>query len=175
MKIYVIRHGHTELNKKGIINSPLEELTEEGIDQAKIAISLLPKTIKHIYCSSLIRTKQTAEILNKALNVPITFHEELREVDFGVLTGTPFLEEYNAKHKALNYDWRPSGECMQDVKIRVLKILKEIKKENGDGEVLIITHGGIVRLLYFLESGKILDKLENPSFLHSFDLNKILK
>ncbi len=121
MKIYTVMHGHTELNKKKIINTP-----QEGIEQAKLASLLLPKTIKTTYSSPFIRTKQTAEILNKSLNVPITFHEELQEVNFGVLTGTSFLEEYNDKHKNLNYDWKPSGESVEQVKTRILKILKEI-------------------------------------------------
>lgn len=175
MKVYVIRHGQTELNKKGIINGHKDDpLAPEGIEQAKMAAPLLPKSIKHIYVSSLERAKQTAGLLNEVLGVPMTFHDELREVNFGVLNGTPFLDEYKKKHKMLDYDWRPSGESFDDVKTRVLKILNQIKNENGDGEALIVAHGGIIRMLHFLEFGEPLNEIENAS-LHSFDLNKIIK
>ncbi len=90
MEIFVIRHGQTELNKKGLINGHLDDaLTQEGVEQAKNAASSLPKNIKHIYSSSLGRARQTAEIINETLKVPLTFHDELKEVNFGILNGTP--------------------------------------------------------------------------------------
>ncbi|TSC82047.1 MAG: putative phosphoglycerate mutase [Parcubacteria group bacterium Gr01-1014_20] len=175
MKIFVIRHGQTELNKKGIINGHIDDvLAPEGIEQAKNAAPFLPKTIKHIYSSSLARAKETAKILNETLNVPVTFHDELREVNFGILNGTPFLDEHKKRHKMLNYDWRPSGESFEEVKTRVLKFLEKIKENDGDEEALLVAHGGIIRLLHFLEFGKPLDEIENTS-LHGFDLDKILK
>ena len=175
MKIYAIRHGLTDLNKKGLINGYTDSILEpEGIEQARMAAPLLPKTIKHIYSSSLGRTKHTAELLNESLNVPITFHDELKEVNFGVLEGTPFLDEFKKKHRSQQYDWRPSGESFDEVKKRVLKILKKIKSENGDREALIVAHGGIVRLMHFLEFGEPLEEVDNAS-LHSFDLDKIFK
>ena len=175
MKIFVIRHGQTELNKKGIINGHIDDpLAPEGIEQAKNASQFLPKTIKHIYSSSLGRAKQTAEILNKSLNVPLTFHDELKEVNFGVLNGTPFLDEWKKRHKMLDYDWRPSGENFDDFKTRVLGLLKTIKENNRSEEVLIVGHGGIIRPLHFLEFGEPLNEIENTS-LHSFDLDKIIK
>lgn len=175
MKIYIIRHGHIELNKKGLINGHIgDTLTPEGIEQAKTAAQFLPKTIKHIYSSSLQRAKQTAEILNQTLQVPLTFHDELKEVSFGILEGTPYLEEHNKRHMAQNYDWRPSGESFEDVKKRTLKILKFIKSQSGDGEALIVAHGGTIRIMHLLESGGLLNEIDNAS-LHSFDLDKILK
>ena len=175
MKIFVIRHGQTELNKKGIINGHIDDtLASEGIEQAKNASQFLPKSIKHIYSSSLGRAKQTAQILNETLNVPLTFRDELKEVNFGILNGTPFLDEYKKRHKMLDYDWRPSGENLEDFKTRVLGLLKKIKEENKSEEVLIVGHGGIIRLLHFLEFDEYLNEIANTS-LHSFDLDEILK
>lgn len=175
MKIYVIRHGQTELNIKGLINGQIgDKLTAEGMEQAKNAAKSLPGTIKHIYSSPLNRAKQTAEILNADLNLPVTFHDELMEVNFGQLQGTPYLDKYKEKHLSLTYDWGPTGENVEQVKTRVLKVLREIQNESGDGEALIVAHGGIVYLLHFLESGEIADAAGNAS-LHSFDLDKILK
>jgi len=175
MKIYAIRHGLTDLNKKGLINGYTDSILQlEGIQQAKMAAQFLPETIKHIYSSSLSRTKQTAEILNEKLKVPITLHDELKEVNFGVLEGTPFLEEFKKKHRSQNYDWSPSGESFEDVKKRVLKILREIRDKSSDGEALIVTHGGIIRLMNLLQFGMPLDEVDNAS-LHSFDLDKILE
>jgi len=175
MKIYVVRHGQTELNKKGIFNGQIDEgLSSEGIEQAKKAKSLLPSNIKHIYSSSLKRTRETAEILNSELNIPISFHDELREVNAGSINGQPFEGELEIKHKSLHYDWRPhGGESVEDVKNRLLKILDEIRLNKKEGEILIVAHGGIIRLLHFLGDGTMLDTIGNAS-IQIFDLDKIL-
>ena len=173
MKIYAIRHGQTKLNVRGIINGAIDdELTAEGIKQAEVAAQSLPHTLKHMYVSSLGRAKQTANILNANLHLPITYSDDLREVDFGDFNGTPFLKAYHEKHMALNYDWGPSGENVQDVISRTLRILKVIKREYGDGEALIVGHGGTIRTLYFLEHGKPMGEIENAS-LFEFDIDTI--
>ncbi len=177
MKIYAIRHGLTELNKKGIFNGHIdEELSPEGIHKAKIIAPSIPKSIKHIYSSSQKRAKQTAEIINSELNIPISFHDELIELSMGTFDGQIFTEERKIIHKSLQYDWRPyGGESIEDVKNRVLKILKEIQllPINKDGEILIVTSGGIIRLLHFLETGMLLGDIGNVSLL-TFDLDKII-
>lgn len=173
MKIYAIRHGQTKLNVQGIINGDIDdELTEQGIEQAETAAQTLPKSIKHMYVSSLGRARQTADILNAKLNLPITYSDDLREVDFGELNGTPFLKEYQDRHKALDYDWGPSGENVANVLTRTLRILQEIKQNNGDGEALIVGHGGTIRTLYYLERGTPMGDIENAS-LFEFDLDTI--
>ncbi len=176
MKIYVIRHGFTEFNRKSIINGHLDDdLAPEGIEQAEIASGSLPGTIRHIYCSPLKRTRHTAEILNSNLKAPITFHPELMEVDFGELNGQPFTDERKAIHKSQKYDWRPhKGESVADVKGRLLKLLRDIRPNiKSDGAALLVTHGGIMRLMYLLETGVLMDEVQNAA-LHSFDIDKIL-
>lgn len=162
------------LNQQGLINGFLDDtLTEEGMTQAREAAELMPQTIKHIYSSSLGRAKETAEIINEKLGVGLTFHDELKEVNFGDLQGTPYLDEYRERHIHLDYDWRPTGECVEDVKKRVLSVLKEISMKSGDEEALIVAHGGIIRMLYFLELNELVENIPNAS-IHSFDLDKIL-
>jgi broad specificity phosphatase PhoE len=175
MKIYAVRHGLTDLNIKGIINGgdTPDFLVPEGKEQARAVAEILPATLKHIYCSSLERAQQTAEIINEKLNLPISFHDELKEVDLGILNGTPYKEEDKTRYASPDFDWRPSGECAADVKKRILKILNQIKAESGDGEALIVTHGGIIRVMYFLESGVLAGQIGNTA-LNSFDLDKIL-
>lgn len=176
MKIYVARHGLTELNKKNLINGGLEDnLVPEGEEQARATALILPKTIKRMYSSSLRRARQTAEILNEKLKKPLTFHDELKEVNFGDLQGKPYLKEYKERHFALDYDWSKfGGESVKDVKKRVLKMLKIIQTENKDGEALIVAHGGTIRLLHFLEFNETLGEIKNAS-IRSFDLGKILE
>ena len=175
MQIYVIRHGQTKLNVENRVNGQLDdELTAVGIEQAKQAANTLPKSIKRMYVSSLGRTRETASYLNAERELPVIYSDDLREVNFGELHGQPMLEEHQSRHAALDYDWGPTGENFEQVKTRMLRILREIKQNNGDGEALIVGHGGTIRTLHYLESGETLGKIENAS-LFSFDIDKMLR
>lgn len=182
MKVYVIRHGLTELNKKKKVNGEIDEpLAPEGIQQAKAAIPFLPKSIKHIYTSPLQRAKQTAEIISSELNLRISSPDELTEIHMGSLAGNSWEEmaeglELKKKHRTVQFDYRPyGGESVKEVKKRVTKFLKKVKRKHRDNEILIITHGGIIRLLYLLEQHKVVDETEKHVSLLTFDLDKILK
>lgn len=182
MKIYVTRHGLTELNKQKKVNGEVDEpLASEGIKQAKAAISLMPASIKHIYTSPMQRARHTAEILNSKLKCSVTIIDELTEIRMGSLAGKAWTEMENGlklkkKHRSIRFDYRPyGGESVREVKKRVLAFLKKIKGKHGDYEVLVITHGGIIRLLHLLEHNKpLVDDIKHIS-LHTFDLDKILR
>lgn len=174
MKIYAIRHGLTELNKQRIINGRIpDSLSVEGEEQARRAAETLPRSIKHIYSSPLTRAKQTADILNAQIQVPVTYHDGLQEVSFGDLDGTPYRDEYKLRQRSLEYDWRPSGENFDDVKQRVLEFLAELEGQTKDSEALIVAHSGVMRTLVFLEQGTTTGNIENAE-LYEFDLDRML-
>lgn len=182
MKIYVIRHGITKFNKKKIVNGQIDEpLALEGIEQAKNASSLIPVSITHIYTSSLIRARQTAEIINTKLHRPISFHNELTEIHMGFLAGKSWENmenglELKKRHRTAQFNYRPfGGESVGDVKKRLIYFLKRLNGKHKDYETLIVTHGGIIRVLHFLESGEaIYETAENLKLL-IIDTNKILE
>lgn len=181
MKIYVIRHGITELNKKKIINAEIDEpLSPEGLNQAKTLIPLIPTSVIHIYSSPLIRARQTAEILSST-NIPFSLHEELTEIRMGNLAGKSWESmenglELKRKHRTVKFDYRPfGGESVKEVKKRLIEFLKKINGKHEDYATLIITHGGIIRFLHLLEFGEFVFETEKHVSLLTFDLNKILK
>lgn len=182
MKVYVIRHGLTPLNKKRILNAQIDEsLAPEGIKQAQDSIPLVPKSVKYIYSSSLKRAKQTAEIINSKLNLPLSAADELREIHMGSYAGRSWSDpdlgpELKKKHRSIQFDYtKQGGESAEDFKKRVTSFLRKVNSKHKDGEVLIVTHGGILRLVHLLEHNKeLLDEIENAS-IHIVDLRKILK
>ena len=87
--IYLIRHGQTDWNyfKKiqGQLDIPLNEIGKrEAFEQGQ---QLCSYPIKKIISSDLSRAKETAEIINKFLNLPISFDSRLREINYGHLQG----------------------------------------------------------------------------------------
>lgn len=182
MRIYVLRHGITELNKKSKVNGQIDEpLAAEGIKEAKSVIVLIPEGISYIYTSSLLRAKQTAEILNSERHLPVSIQDELAEIHMGSLAGFSWEEmedglDLKKKHRAAQFDYRSyGGESVEDVTRRLIPFLKKINDRHGDSEALIITHGGIIRLLNVFEKGKVVYETEKHLTLLTFDLDKIIE
>ena len=182
MKIYCLRHGLTELHKQKKVNGEVDEpLAPEGIEQVKSALSSMPASIKHIYTSPMQRARETAEVLNSKLKCSISSVDELTEIRMGTLAGKSWTEmerglELKQKHRTVQFDYRPfGGESAENVRKRVFAFLKRINKKHADCEALIITHGGIIRILHLLEHNKpLVDDIAHIS-LHTFDLDRILK
>lgn len=179
MKIYVLRHGKTELNKQGILNGQIDEaLAPEGIEQMKTI--QIPSTVTHIYTSPMLRARQTAELVNDKLQVKLSIIDNLKEVNMGTLVGKAWRdiengEELKVKHRSIQYDYHNiGGESAEDVKARIKAFLQELKKQHQNYEALIVTHGGIIRVMHLLDRGEaLIDEVKNIS-LHVFDLDNIL-
>ena len=67
MKVYLMRHGETDYNKKGLIQGtldiPLNEFGLELAEKTKEGFQNEGLTFDYCYCSPLIRARQTAEII----------------------------------------------------------------------------------------------------------------
>lgn len=163
MKLLFIRHGQTDGNKNGILyghlDLPMNELGWVQIE--KVAQELKGRPIVAIYSSPLLRAKETAGIVNVHFDLPILYDKALEERDFGTLAGhkivdlpTLYGEDFWEKDKRQEYDYRPfGGESAQQVKKRVLDFIEKLKPHYQENdEVIIITHGGVIRLLNHLFS-----------------------
>ena len=180
MKCYIMRHGITQHNKMRVINGQRidEPLIVEGIEQAKKASKNIPSNVKKIYSSNMLLTRQTSDILNKELNLEVSYHPELREVDFGDLSGKTWAEaemDYgHARRESyldLTYDFEPfNGESISQVKKRLRDFLEKIKRgHKEDDAVMMVTHGGVLRALYDMYKNEKVEKIENVS-IHEFDI-----
>jgi broad specificity phosphatase PhoE len=89
MKFIIVRHTTTDWNlAKRIQGRVNTSLNEQGRNEAKkLAEKLAKFNISRIVCSDLARAKQTAEIINEKLNLPLYFNKGLRECSFGELEG----------------------------------------------------------------------------------------
>ena len=85
MKIYIIRHGQTNWNKKGIIQGQKDiELNETGIKQAEKQIKTFnEKNIDLIISSTLKRASLTAQTISREKETKIIYDDKLKERCFG--------------------------------------------------------------------------------------------
>ena len=143
MNLFVMRHGTTVWNEKGITQGQSQNrLSKNGImlvkNQAK---KYANQKFDIIVCSPLMRTVQTANIMNFYHNVKIVKDQKLIEGDQGYFAGkrkdnlTDFeLTSKNARSKEFGM------EGFDEVEIRVRDFLKTLKQKYPYENVLIVTH-----------------------------------
>ena len=159
----LLRHGQTVWNKeKRIQGSANSALTREGIASCRNwghFLSTSQTTWQRIIASPLQRARDTAELVNEALQIPIEHDDEIREQHWGDWEGLT-LEQIKSDSPGklkelmhLGWDFRPpGGESRRELLERVLTSLKKSSTRWPAENLLIISHLGVIKsLLYFTE------------------------
>jgi len=153
--IYLVRHGQSMHNlEERIAGQQDSQLTELGFQDARVVATAIGRSdFNVVYCSDLLRAKQTAETIFDylKLNCPINLLPLLRELDYGDFTEKPVSEAF----KFLNYkvDQRqryPGGEGFIDIEERSQQFILQLKRESAGSRVLVVSHAGSLRLLAML-------------------------
>jgi probable phosphoglycerate mutase len=152
MEIYSTRHGQTDYNKQDLILGITDiELNETGIGQAqKLAAQIKNSDIKFdiIIASPMKRALRTAEIIAEVNSLNIITDNRLREWDYGEFEGKHRLTEGFFENKR-NFGVRmgKTGESLLQLSHRVYSALDDIIAEYSDKTVLLVSHGGICRVI----------------------------
>jgi broad specificity phosphatase PhoE len=149
MKIYMTRHGESELNNAERISGIQDvALSELGIEQAHVlAQKLAGKKIDLIISSPLQRAVKTAEIANEVVGTQIIIDKRLIEINFGIYEGVSrYTPEFQAVRTSFAYKF-PNGESTFMVVQRVFNFLDEIKAKYPDKTVLIVSHGVVCKII----------------------------
>ena len=147
--IYFVRHGQTEGNLKHIYMGELNfPLTELGITQAQqTAEKLKAVKIDRIFCSPLLRAKQTMqEIAKYHPNATIDFDERLKERGDGQMEGKPIGPEDQLRWNLHAPHLPEYGETIPNAFARVKDFYQEILQKYPTENILIVAHYGIGRL-----------------------------
>lgn len=155
--LYVIRHAESQWNPIGRYQGLLNpDLSERGEKQASIlAEELKGRGIKVVYTSPLLRTKRTAEIIARELNVPLIEDSRVIEIDHGVWSGKlvdEVKEEYPEMFEMwIKEPWKvdfPQGENLKRVFERVKAFVEDIKRKHQNETVAVVSHTVPIRALY---------------------------
>ena len=155
--IILVRHGQTEWNRverfRGRIDIPLNQT---GIDQAK-------KTAKRIstrwnpsavYTSPLSRAKETAEIIAQSCKLAAQVNNGLIDINYGEWQGlTPEEARRTWPDAVMNWFKHPEiveipdGECLMDVRSRIIRTVNEICNQHIDQDIVLVSHTVVNRLM----------------------------
>lgn len=167
--IYLVRHGQTEWNIKGLIQGHTDSpLTLEGQKQASsLAKEFKTRKFDAVFSSDLLRAKRTAEIIALEHRLIVETTKALRERRFGKLEGRlheelKILKELMEKAQLSGY--RTLGIETDDEMIsRLITFLREIAVAYLGKTVLVVSHGGMMRNLLVHLGLSTYDKLPHKS------------
>ena len=148
MTVYLLRHGRTLWNDKrrylGLTDLPLS-------DEGAAELCAADFETETVYCSPLLRAKQTARLLFPASRLETV--DDFREMDFGVFEGRTADEmaddpAYLAWVEGGCKGRCPNGEMLADFcerSCRAFSALLERAAEAGQDRLVIVAHGGTLR------------------------------
>ena len=155
-EIILIRHGETEWNSQqrmqGHSNSDLSSVGQAQIQALGQWMKNAP--FDHIYSSDSLRAKQTAEAITQFSGHELKIDLRLREKNLGVFEGLT-SEEARERHPEVFRLFKTAGskyvidegESTQQLEDRALEIVDEIRIKHPEERVLLVTHGGFIRVV----------------------------
>lgn len=154
---YIVRHGQTDWNAKKIIQGQIDiPLNKTGESQAQEVANKL-KNIKFdlAFSSDLLRAKRTAEIIALESKLAVETTKALRERAFGEFEGkrSQVFFTYKKLLEELSHEERikkkstDDFESDEEVTVRVITFLRETAIANPGKNILVGTHGGILRMI----------------------------
>jgi len=155
VKVYLLRHGEIEQGaEKRLVGQTDLPLTDNGKRQILWWRDTLANiAFRRVYCSDLVRSRQSAEILASGATRSVTVLPQLREINLGQWEGMA-AEELKARFAAQWEErgadlpgWRPpGGESFGDLADRVIPIFESITAESGD-DFVVVGHAGVNRVI----------------------------
>ena len=155
-EIILIRHGETEWNSQqrmqGHSNSDLSSVGQAQIQALGQWMKNVP--FDHIYSSDSLRAKHTAEAITQFSGHKLKIDLRLREKNLGVFEGLT-SEEARERHPEVFRLFKTAGskyvidegESTQQLQDRALEIVDEIRIKHPEERVLLVTHGGFIRVV----------------------------
>ncbi len=161
--IYLVRHGETEYNHRGIIQGRGVDmpLNQTGMEQARRFFEAYrDKGIEIVYYSTLQRTCQTIAPFLEA-GYPSVSTPDLDEMDWGIYEGRENTAELQVVFQGFLKAWRngnlqagpPGGETPELLRERQLRFLRKLE-QSPYRKILVCTHGRAIRSLLCLMLGK---------------------
>ncbi len=154
MRLILVRHGETHLNRDGRIQGINDtSLDEVGRSQAQAVAQALSRDLPfHLYASPVARARETAQIISKALGVPSNTVAEFREADPGELeglTGAEMREQYPEFAQRWAEDSgtarMPGGESLAEVQDRAWQAVSRISQAHSEGTVVVVSHNFVIQ------------------------------
>lgn len=169
-ELYIIRHGQTDHNLKGIVqgkgvNLPLNDLGRRQAQAFFEAYRHIP--FDGIYTSTLLRAQETIYPF-RDIGCSYEIFPELDEISWGEMEGTQTVMESSDIFKNLTDEWRsgnidakpPLGESPRELQDRQKRFIDHIL-HTPDRNILISMHGRAIRCMMCTLTDTPLSQMED--------------
>ena len=165
MKVYLVRHGETEWNRRGKIQGQADiPLNEKGEALAFLTGQKMKDIpFKRIYTSPLSRARRTAELISGQRGLPLMEDSRLLEISYGNREGQllalihrlPLLRLHRYFSHPSAYVPPKGGETYDDLRKRCREFLEQELKplEEQMDHVLVCGHGALIREMVCIIDG----------------------
>lgn len=156
-ELILIRHGETDWNRalrfQGHVDVGLNAI---GLEQARrLAARMAGEHPAALYCSDLLRARQTADPIAQEIGQSEIANAELREQCFGILDGMS-VDDVQQQHPEVwagwlrfDADWCvPQGESTRQFHARVMRALHRLAADHAGEQLVVVTHGGVLDMVY---------------------------
>ncbi|QQZ40590.1 alpha-ribazole phosphatase family protein [Pseudomonas sp. SK3(2021)] len=171
LRLDLLRHGETELGG-GLRGSLDDALTDAGWQQMRAAV-IGQGPWDRLVSSPLQRCARFAEELGARLALPVTLDPDLQELHFGAWEGQSAAALMATDAEALGRFWAdpyaftpPQGEPVLAFSARVLGAVERLHQRHAGERVLLVSHGGVMRLLLARARGLPRAQLLNVEVAH---------
>lgn len=176
LNLYFLRHGETTYSQTGSYCGILDpELTDAGSEMAQAFAEAYQSVLwTAIYVSPMKRTIATAQPLGKAIGLKMELRDGLKEINYG--TWEDRNPEWVKQYHLDDYikwmaepAWNPptGGETAVEVASRAALVISEIQSKYGEGNVLVVSHKGTIRIilcsLLGIDLGRYRDRIDMPA------------
>jgi broad specificity phosphatase PhoE len=154
MHLFLVRHGETEHNRRGLALGRADvPLNETGLRQAEaLGRALANERLTAVYASPLVRANRTAEAIAEPHGLEVVIDGGLIEMDVGEMDGMPFAD-VREKFPGFIERWlgpegsgerMPGGERLVDVHHRAAAALSAILKRHEGGRICLVSHNFVI-------------------------------
>ena len=176
MELHLIRHGQTNWNEERRAQGQSDsKLTKIGKEQA-VALGKKIKQIKFdkIFCSSSLRTRQTAELVFPKTELEIEYLDSLREIFLGSWEGKLYKDIEVENPESHNHFWKEANlfkltgaENFYQLQKRAIKVVDSILEKFESKKVVIVSHGALIKALLCFAERKPIKELWSPPHMHN--------
>jgi alpha-ribazole phosphatase len=180
LRLDLLRHGETELGG-GLRGSLDDALTDAGWQQMRAAVTGQGPWDR-LVSSPLQRCARFAEELGARLALPVSLDPDLQELHFGAWEGQSAAALMASDAEALGRFWAdpyaftpPQGEPVLAFSARVLGAVERLHQRYAGERVLLVSHGGVMRLLLAQARGLPREQLLNVEVAHGALFNLLVE
>jgi alpha-ribazole phosphatase len=152
LRLDLLRHGETVLGG-GLRGSLDDALTDLGWQQMRAAV-IEAGPWDRIVSSPLQRCARFADELSAQLSLPLHLESDLQELHFGDWEGIGTAQLMETDAEGLGRFWEnpytftpPNGEPVLAFSERVLGAVERLRDSRVGERILVVSHGGVMRLL----------------------------